>query len=160
MLNNEFPEPVVCKIHPLYLYHTSASYIWSVEDDPRVEIPDFGMGDNNLGLFCRTTDPFNPKRVARILELVEIGPDLEDHECRQVSNTVAEYADIFTQSIMEVTPVKGAIHTLDIPEGKVFGKKINQRPLRASERTYYYSRIQQDGVCQGDKEDLPRRHRL
>lgn len=52
-----------------------------------------------------------------------------------------KYTDTFAQSIMEVTPVKGAVHTLNIPPGKVFNKKINQRPLRPPKRAYYYPRI-------------------
>ncbi|KZP11073.1 hypothetical protein FIBSPDRAFT_712106, partial [Athelia psychrophila] len=91
--------------------------------------------------FCRATDPFNKKRVERILQLVEIGSDLTPEELERVRSLVAAHADIFAQSIMEVTPVKGAVHTLEIPTGKTFNKKINQRPLRAQERAYYYPRI-------------------
>ncbi|KZP10617.1 hypothetical protein FIBSPDRAFT_757953, partial [Athelia psychrophila] len=115
-------------------------YVWSVEEDPGVEIPEFDVPKDTT-LLCRTTDPFNPKRVQAILDLVEIGPDLSASELESVRALVAEYADTFAQSIMEVTPVKGAVHTLNIPPGKTFNKKINQRPLRAPERAYYYPRI-------------------
>ncbi|KZP25882.1 hypothetical protein FIBSPDRAFT_674844, partial [Athelia psychrophila] len=91
--------------------------------------------------FCRSTDPFNPARVQNILDLVEVGPDLSADELQSVRALVAEYADTFAQSILEVTPVTGAVHTLNIPAGTTFSKKINQRPLRAPERAYYYPRI-------------------
>lgn len=139
-LNIKFPEPIVYKYHDLYSYKPKETFLWTVDDNPGVEVPDFGTAED-AALFCRATDPFNVARVKRIIELVEIGPDLDNAQRERVRKLIADNADTFAQSIMEVTPVKGAVHTLDIPPGKTFGKKINQRPLRAPERAYYYPRI-------------------
>ncbi|KZP06516.1 hypothetical protein FIBSPDRAFT_764331 [Athelia psychrophila] len=92
-------------------------------------------------VLCRRTDPFNPKCIAAVLDLVEIGPDLTPKQRSQIQALLQEYVDVFALSVMEVTPVKGAVHTLRIPEGKTFSTKIHQRPLNASQRDYFYPRI-------------------
>ncbi|OBZ75456.1 hypothetical protein A0H81_04920 [Grifola frondosa] len=76
---------------------------------------------NNI--FIRQTDPFNAKRVEAILKAVLIGTDLSNEQCKEVRNTIQEYADCFALSVSEVTLVLGAIHKLNIPEGATFSRK-------------------------------------
>ncbi|KAJ7839396.1 hypothetical protein B0H13DRAFT_2366848 [Mycena leptocephala] len=61
-------------------------------------------------VFTRTTDPFNVKRVERVVESVRIGPDLTDDQRATVRALVAEYADVFALAVSEVTPVAGAVY--------------------------------------------------
>lgn len=63
---------VACKIHKMLLANSAEAHIWSISEDPVVEIPDFGVADN-MELFCRAIDPFNVKHIEHILQLVEIG---------------------------------------------------------------------------------------
>lgn len=140
--NNLLPEQLSnsMKTHPMYPPDPTKAYTWAVLDDPGAKIPEVNILEDPT-LLCRTTDPFNLKRVEHLKSFVEIGPDLESGDRSKVMSLVGEFADMFALSIMEVTPVEGAAHTLNIPEGKMFGKKIHQRPLRAPERAYYYPRI-------------------
>ncbi|KZP08553.1 hypothetical protein FIBSPDRAFT_693608, partial [Athelia psychrophila] len=89
--------------------------------------------------FTRATDPFNASRVRRVVQLVEIGDDLEPIQAQRVKELVAKYADVFALSVSEVMAADtGAVHTMHVPEGAVFSRKINQRPLKAPEREYFF----------------------
>jgi hypothetical protein len=47
---------------------------------PGTEQPEIGV-DEDTSVFTRHSDPFNPARVAKILEVVEIGDDVTREEC-------------------------------------------------------------------------------
>ncbi|KAJ7129966.1 hypothetical protein C8R43DRAFT_1133938 [Mycena crocata] len=74
-------------------------------------------------VYTRASDPFNPARVAQILESVKIGPDLMEEQCLEVREMVAEYADIFALAVSEVFLVKGVVYSPKIPEGHQFSTK-------------------------------------
>lgn len=114
--------------------------------DPGTEQPDIEPG-GDTSLLTRQTDPFKPERVSKIVELVEIGDDVDKKEKAIIQEIIAKYADIFALSISEVTPVKGAVHTLNVPKGKTFGRKIHQRPLKALEREYFFPRLDEMEAC-------------
>ncbi|KAG6839380.1 hypothetical protein C0991_003172 [Blastosporella zonata] len=93
------------------------------------------------GMFTRRTDPFQAKRVAEILRLVKRGEDLSAIQDEAVTKLIKRYADIFALSINEVLPVKGAVHTLDIPAGASFSRKVHQKPLTPPQRVYLHEKI-------------------
>ncbi|KZP06435.1 hypothetical protein FIBSPDRAFT_764410, partial [Athelia psychrophila] len=119
--------------------------VWIAADDPGTEQPEVELDEENL--FTRTTDPFKPERVKRIQELIEIGDDLTTSQRQEIITLIVENADIFALSVAEVTPVKGAILRLQIPEGTMFNKKVHQRSLKAPERDYYYPRLDELERC-------------
>lgn len=108
-------------------------------DDPGAEQPEAELDEENL--FTRTIDPFKPARFQRLLELIEIGDDLTTSKRQETIALIVESADIFAVSVAEVTPLKGAILRLQIPEGAIFSKKVHQCSLKAPERDYYYPRL-------------------
>jgi hypothetical protein len=79
-------------------------------------------------IFTRDTDPFNPDRVACILELVQIGPDLTQEQRERVRAFVAAHADVFALAVSEVRVAKGAVYVPKIPADHEFSLKIHQRP--------------------------------
>ncbi|KAJ7158089.1 hypothetical protein C8R46DRAFT_907836, partial [Mycena filopes] len=81
------------------------------------------------GLFTRASDPFKPARVAKILELVELGPDLSPEERVKARAFITAHADAFALSVGEVNAVKGASYAPRIPHDAVFNTGVvNQRP--------------------------------
>jgi len=78
-------------------------------------------------IFTCQTEPFLPARVAKILELVQIGNDISEAQHSDVKQLVSEFADCFALSLSEVNLVPGAVHKLNIPEGSTFPTKIPQR---------------------------------
>ncbi|KAH7918438.1 hypothetical protein BV22DRAFT_978648, partial [Leucogyrophana mollusca] len=91
--------------------------------------------------YTRHTDPFNPKRVAKILDLIRIGEDLTPSQRQQVCNVVRQYADTFAATVREVYPVNFKKFKLSFPEGTTFSTKVNQRPLTPPQREYLYTRL-------------------
>ncbi|KAJ7036658.1 hypothetical protein C8F04DRAFT_953735, partial [Mycena alexandri] len=80
-------------------------------------------------LFTRSTDPFKAARVARVLELIEIGPDVTEDQRRAIREFLAGYADVFAISVSEVNAVKGALYAPTIPGDATFKMGVpNQRP--------------------------------
>src|ERR1700676_4742173 len=116
--------------------------VWSVQEtntepdtigDMQPEI-DLG-GDHSL--FTRHTTPFNPMRVAEILRLVAVGPDLTDEQTTKAKNLISEFADCFALSVSEVSAIPGATHKINIPTGTTFPRKItHQRPLTEPQSKY------------------------
>ncbi|KII90756.1 hypothetical protein PLICRDRAFT_106483 [Plicaturopsis crispa FD-325 SS-3] len=103
--------------------------------------PDIEL-DADHSMFTRTTDPFKAERVAEILRLVTIGPDLSDAQRAVVRDTIAEFADCFALSVSEVMPVPGAEHTINVPPGTTFPKRVpHQRPLSEAQRKYLSNAI-------------------
>ncbi|KAJ7174892.1 hypothetical protein C8R46DRAFT_838364, partial [Mycena filopes] len=79
--------------------------------------------------FTRATDPFKPARIKRLLELVQIGPDLTMKERNKVLDFVTRFADVFAISVSEVNAVKGALYHPWIPNDAVFNTGVvHQRP--------------------------------
>ncbi|KAJ7091629.1 hypothetical protein C8R44DRAFT_531028, partial [Mycena epipterygia] len=79
--------------------------------------------------FTRLTNPFNPARIAKILETVKIGQDLTDAQCEVVLAFIAEHADVFVLSVAEVRVVEGPGYAPKIPEGLKFSTgAVPQRP--------------------------------
>ena len=121
--------------------------VWSVQEtstesdsigDMQPEV-DLG-GDHSL--FTRHTAPFSPKRVAEILRLVAVGPDLTDDQTTKAKNLISEFADCFALSVSEVIAIPGATHKIHIPPGVTFPKKIpHQRPLTEPQRKYLSNAI-------------------
>jgi hypothetical protein len=95
----------------------------------------------NTSVFTRHTDPFQLKRVQRVLDEVEIGSDLSHEERGIVSRFLAEWADVFALSLGEVKTVPGAVHTLDIPPDAVFRTKVHQRPLSPPQKEYFHGKL-------------------
>ena len=116
--------------------------VWSVQEastesdaigDMQPEV-DVG-GDHSL--FTRCTAPFNPKRVAEILKLVAIGPDLTDEQTTKAKKLISDFADCFALSVSEVIAIPGATHKIHVPPGVTFPRKIpHQRPLTDPQRKY------------------------
>ncbi|OJT14657.1 Retrovirus-related Pol polyprotein from transposon opus [Trametes pubescens] len=97
--------------------------------------------DDTDGIYTRTTNPFKEEQVQAILEAVQLGDDLSDEEREHVKQLLREYADCFALSIKEVTPVPGAVHTLNVPPDAVFSKCVHQRPLTPPQRAYVHKKI-------------------
>ncbi|OBZ74276.1 hypothetical protein A0H81_05598 [Grifola frondosa] len=96
------------------------------------EIPlDYIDTEDPNNIFTRQTDPFNAKHVEAILKAVLIGTDLSDEQCKEVRNTIQEYADCFALSVSEVTLVPGTIHKLNVTEGATFSRKKIHKLLAA-----------------------------
>jgi len=103
--------------------------------------PEVDLGGDH-SLFTRHTAPFSPKRVAEILRLVAVGPDLTDDQTMKAKNLISEFTDCFTLSVSEVITIPGATHKIHIPPGVTFPKKIpHQRPLTEPQRKYLSNAI-------------------
>lgn len=99
---------------------------------------DIDFSEDSL-LFTRAKDPFNPNRVKHVIQLVQIGNNLDEGQRQRVHDMIARNADIFTLSVSEVMAAdSGAVHTMHVPEGATFSKKIHQRLLKAPKREYYF----------------------
>jgi hypothetical protein len=98
--------------------------------------------DPKESVFTRATDPFNPRRVARIVEAVQIGPDLTDAQRAEVRKLVMEHADIFALAVSEVFPVAGAVYAPKIPLDKKFSTKIHQRPVSRPQAEYLHEQVE------------------
>src|SRR5882762_5174435 len=103
--------------------------------------PEIDLGSDH-SLFTRHTAPFNPMRVAEILRLVAVGPDLTDEQTTKTKNLISEFADCFALSVSEVIAIPGATHKIHIPPGITFPKKIpHQRPLTEPQQKYLSNAI-------------------
>ena len=94
-------------------------------------------------IFTRQTEPFLPARVAKILELVQIGDDVSEVQRDEVKQLITEFADCFALSLSEVNLIPGAVHKLDIPEGSTFRTKIPQRSFNPDQRTFMATKVQE-----------------
>ncbi|KAJ6478782.1 hypothetical protein C8R47DRAFT_1074815 [Mycena vitilis] len=92
-------------------------------------------------IYTRATDPFNPARVAEVLRLVQLGPDLTDTEQTEVRAFVASYADIFALAVSEVFPVKDAVYAPHIPKDQKFSTKVHQRPVTQPQGEYLHQQV-------------------
>ena len=116
--------------------------VWKVEIDNLSSDPDPGTAQPEVDLredttlFTRMTKPFASCRVNAVLESITIGDDLSPDQRTIVESLLKEYADCFTLSMGEVHIVPGAIHKINILEGKTFNTKVHQRPLTPPQREY------------------------
>ena len=92
-------------------------------------------------ILTRSTQPFKPERVARIVKEVTIGEDLSDQQRTQVQEVIREFADCFALSMKEVNAIPGAVHKLNIPEGTKFQIKVPPRSYNPVQRAYLESKI-------------------
>ncbi len=107
------------------------------------EFPMFavGTGVDASTILTRATDPFQPKRVQAILDVIQLGDDLTEDEKMKVRELIMQYADCFALSVKEVLPIPGAVHRLNVPPGTTFSRKIHQRPLTPPQRKFVYKKI-------------------
>ncbi|KAJ6532118.1 hypothetical protein DFH09DRAFT_933457, partial [Mycena vulgaris] len=90
-------------------------------------------------IYTRATDPFNPARVAEILRLVRVGPDLTRPQRDEVMQLISRYADVFALAVSEVCPVKGAVYAPKIPRDCKFSTKVHQRPVTQPQAEYLHA---------------------
>ncbi|KAF8198749.1 hypothetical protein K438DRAFT_1966711 [Mycena galopus ATCC 62051] len=105
----------------------------SCETPPRGVL--FVKQDPSASIFTRTMDPFNPSRVAKILEAVKIGADLKTSEAEEVRTLLREYVDIFVLSVGEVGVVDGAEYTPRIPNEATFSMRAVPQRSRTAPQT-------------------------
>ncbi|QRV83014.1 Retrovirus-related Pol polyprotein from transposon opus [Ceratobasidium sp. AG-Ba] len=86
----------------------------------------------------RRQDPFDPTRVAEVLSKIHIGNDLTLEQRMIVEDLVREFADVYTLSLSEVSPVDFIEHRLDIPDGVSFPKRAGQKKLTEPQRKWLY----------------------
>jgi len=72
-----------------------------------------------------------------VIAAIHIDDDLSPEENAIVGDLIKEYADCFALSMSEVHHVPGAVHKINIPEGKTFNTKVHQCPLTPPQRTYF-----------------------
>ncbi|CUA71180.1 Retrovirus-related Pol polyprotein from transposon 412 [Rhizoctonia solani] len=89
----------------------------------------------------RTTDPFNPGRVAEIMSKVKIGEGLPAEQKKEVEDLLREFADIFALNLSEVLPVSLTELKLDIPPDVKFPKKVAQKRLSEPQRKALYEML-------------------
>ena len=78
-----------------------------------------------------------------MIEVIHVGDDLSPKEAMVVRHLIEEYTDCFTLSMNEVHLVPGAVHKIDIPEGKTFNTKVHQHPLTPPQCTYFNAVLDQ-----------------
>ena len=89
----------------------------------------------------RITNPHTPKRVAEILERIEIGKDLTEKQKEGVKELVSKYADIFALTMSEVTYINWHRHHLKVnPEAKL-PKQVAQHPITENQKEWYYKTL-------------------
>ena len=117
--------------------------VWKVEVQNQASDPDPGTAqpevdtDADTSIFTRKTNPFKKERVDAVIAAIRIGDDLSPEETTIVGDLIKEYADCFALLMSEVHHVPGAVHKINIPEGKTFNTKVHQRPLTTPQRTYF-----------------------
>jgi hypothetical protein len=112
-------EIIISSYRPLSFHRSPASTLETTQvgsmtisnedpsEDPNTltgEIPDLQPKTGEDNIWTRHTDTFNPKRVARIQEMIQIGDDLTAAECTKVRKLIDEFADTFATEVSEVNP--------------------------------------------------------
>jgi hypothetical protein len=87
-------------------------------------------------ILTRSTHPFKPERVARILQEVTIGPDTTSSQRIEIRKLLSDFADCFALSMKEVNAIPNAVHKLNIPEGATFRTKIPPRSYNPDQRAF------------------------
>jgi hypothetical protein len=115
---------------PDLLYDMTASEVFATLTDEEAR-----------NILTRSTDPYKPERVERILKEVTIGTDITAEQHQQVQTLIREYADCFALAIKEVNAIPGAVHKLNIAEGTKFSTKIPPRSYNPSQRRYMEEKV-------------------
>jgi hypothetical protein len=111
---------------------------YSEHDGPEegFEQPEIRVNEDP-SVFTRMTDPHNPRRVAAVLDVVTIGPDLSREQWEEVHTFITEFADCYALSMKEVVPIPGVEHTMNIPTNATFNTKVHQRPTTPAQKLWY-----------------------
>ena len=104
--------------------------------DPGIEQPML-MKTFKLSILTHRTMPFLPAWVDAVLAEVTIGDNFSTSEKRKVVGVLCKFMDCFMLSMSKVTPVEGAAHKPNIPEGLTFCTKVNQHPLSIPQHKYF-----------------------
>ncbi|KAG1775751.1 hypothetical protein EV702DRAFT_1198948 [Suillus placidus] len=119
--------------------------VWPILDNAETndlrEIPEFPPPTKTAGVYTRHTSPFNPARVAEVLQQIKIGDDLSLDQRTKVRDLCAEFADTFALAVSEVFPVDFKTFKLTFPEGMKFNTKVNQRSLTPPQCKFLYERL-------------------
>ena len=92
-------------------------------------------------LYTCHTEPFQPTRVAKILDLVQIGDDITAGQHEEIRQLVAEFADCFAPSLSEVNLILDAIHKLNIPADTTFHTKLPQCPFNPDQQAFMEAKV-------------------
>ncbi|KIJ33909.1 hypothetical protein M422DRAFT_142687, partial [Sphaerobolus stellatus SS14] len=87
--------------------------------------------------------PFKQEWVDQILKEVNIGEDLSNEQCTEVVNLVTEFADVFALTLAKVLLVNFTTHKLHINPSIPLPTKVNQKPLMAEQKLWYYRKIEE-----------------
>jgi hypothetical protein len=129
--------------------NTPWTEVWKADVQNQLNNPDPGSSQPEVdinadkSLFTCKTDPFKKERVEAVVAAIHVGNDLSPEETTIVKELIREYADCFALSMNEVHHVPGAVHKINIPEGKTFNTKVNQRPLTPPQCTYLNGALDQ-----------------
>lgn len=123
--------------------------IWKVDiqnqphnPDPGTAQPEIDVGVDT-SVFTQKSYPFKTAHIDAVVAAIHIGNDLSMEETKIVHDLIREYVDCFVLSMGEVHHVPGAVHRINIPEGKIFNTKVHQCPLTLPQRTYFNSVLDQ-----------------
>ncbi|KIJ08098.1 hypothetical protein PAXINDRAFT_42983, partial [Paxillus involutus ATCC 200175] len=97
--------------------------------------------DTEEGTWTWHTKAFNPKRIASIQKMIQVGEDLTPEQHKQVHNLISEFADTFAATVKEVHLVDFKSFKLNVPPEAVFPIKVNQQPLTLPQCKFLYSRL-------------------
>ncbi|KZP05785.1 hypothetical protein FIBSPDRAFT_679199, partial [Athelia psychrophila] len=84
---------------------------------------------------------FAPERVKKILDTVQIGPDLSDAEREEVRALCTEFADGFALALSEVREVDWHQHHLNINPDIPLPRRAGQRPVSGPQQTWLFSML-------------------
>ena len=85
-----------------------------------------------------TTNPFDEKRVNKILSKIEFGPNLTEDQLERVKALVREFADVFALSMSEVIFVDWHHHHLNVDPDMKLPKRMSQRLITENQKEWYY----------------------
>ena len=88
-------------------------------------------------------NPFNPKCVEHIINVVTFGENLTLDEQATVETLVVEFADVFAFSLSEVFLIPNANVDLNISKNAKFNTGIRQQPLSLPQKQYMHKWIKQ-----------------
>lgn len=92
-------------------------------------------------IFTHETNPWKPECVVRIFQEVTIELDTTETQCKQVKETITEFADCFALSIKEVNAIPGAVHKLNIPDRMTFQTKIPPRSYNPDQKVFMEAKV-------------------
>lgn len=63
---------------------------------------------------------------------------LNPQERRKVEKLITKYADVFACALLEMLPLHGVYHNLNVPHDAKLNIKFNQCPLSAPQKEYLH----------------------